>query len=132
MGYISKLLVILRATVRAALHPYHINSDSQTRVGEIQIVKEQWDFNNPIINMIEVPTPVYPSKLELSTPLGYMWNDGIMTETEDRTSPIIKKYTPRDPWIESPQPSTFNTMLENKEEPKIDSEESAYILNRAK
>jgi hypothetical protein len=112
----NKLEAITRAIL--STNPFTLESKSVLAPIEINIV-EEFNFNNPITLMPEEPIPIDPSDLTYEEPLGYMWSDGIMTETQDRNSRIIKKDNKQDPWIATPAPSIFNQYLEQGKLPEI-------------
>jgi hypothetical protein len=127
----KKLIIIWKSILTAILSSFDFKArDAHTFNHPTEIrVEDEYDWNNPMIDMPEVPTAIYSSNLSYRDPIGYMWSDGIMTATEERTSPIVKKHTKHDPWIASTEPSTFNTQLENKEVSSEPEKNDTYIID---
>lgn len=125
----DKIVRLTRAITRAILSPTPILLESMTRVrAEVTNIVEEMDFSNPITLMPEVPVPIDPSDLAFEEPLGYMWSDGTMTETQDRNSRVIKKFTKWDEWIKTETPSAFNTLIDNGDIPEKKLTSDTYIL----
>ena len=112
--------------------PFSFESKSLLNPIEI-VIQEEFNWNNPIYLLPEVPTPVLPSNLDSGPePLGYMWSDGVMTLTEERSSKIIKRLTPNDEWIPTDTPSVFNEQLAKGEISNAPEKSDVYIIDRAK